>query len=85
MDDIEGEVVEGGVEQCWGCLERQSVGDSGRSFGEDGSYFLGRPLDKCLLFTNSLSSTIQNDPKSSSYLTKHLCSDKFVRIAFYSD
>lgn len=48
-----------------------------------GSYFRGLPLDKCRLFINSASSTIQKDPKSSSYLTKHLCSDKFVRIAFY--
>lgn len=50
---------------------------------EDGSYFRGRPRDKWRRFTNSLSSTIQNEPKSSSYLTKHLCNDKFVRIAFY--
>ena len=46
------------------------------------SYFLGRPRVKCLRLTNSKSSTIQNDPKSSSYLTKHLCRDKLVRIAF---
>ena len=31
---------------------------------------------------NSASSTIQKEPKSSSYLTKHLCNDKLVRIAF---
>lgn len=49
----------------------------------DGSYLRGRPRDKWRRFTNSLSSTIQNEPKSSSYRTKHLCSDKFVRIAFY--
>jgi len=47
-----------------------------------GSYLRGLPLDKCLLFINSLSSTIQKEPKSSSYLTKHLCNDKLVRIAF---
>lgn len=59
--------------------DRSPVGDG------DGSYFRGRPLDKWRRFTNSLSSTIQNEPKSSSYLTKHLCRDKFVRIAFYID
>ena len=48
-----------------------------------GSYFLGRPRDKCRLFINSASSTIQKLPKSSSYRTKHLCKDKFVRIAFF--
>ena len=48
-----------------------------------GSYFLGRPLDKCLRFINSASSTIQKLPKSSSYRTKHLCNDRFVRIAFF--
>ena len=47
-----------------------------------GSYLRGRPRDKCRLFMNSASSTIQNDPKSSSYLTKHLCSERLVRIAF---
>ena len=52
-------------------------------FCEFGSYFLGLPRDKWRLFINSASSTIQNDPKSSSYLTKHLCNDKLVRIAFY--
>ena len=31
-----------------------------------GSYFLGRPLDRCLRFMNSASSTIQKEPKSSS-------------------
>ncbi len=48
-----------------------------------GSYFRGLPLDRWRLFINSASSTIQKEPKSSSYLTKHLCSDKLVRIAFY--
>ena len=48
-----------------------------------GSYFLGRPLARWRLLTNSASSTIQKDPKSSSYRTKHLCSDRFVRIAFW--
>lgn len=61
-----------------GCCCCCAVGDG------DGSYFRGRPRDKCRRFTNSLSSTIQNEPKSSSYLTKHLCSDRFVRIAFCS-
>ena len=51
-------------------------------FWELGSYFRGLPLDKCRLFMNSASSTIQKEPKSSSYLTKHLCNDKLVRIAF---
>ena len=46
------------------------------------SYFLGLPLDRCLRFMNSLSSTIQKDPKSSSYRTKHLCRDRLVLIAF---
>jgi hypothetical protein len=32
----------------------------------DGSYFLGRPLERCRLFMNSASSTIQKEPKSSS-------------------
>lgn len=49
-----------------------------------GSYLRGRPRLRCRLFTNSASSTIQKDPKSSSYRTKHLCSDRFVRIAFYN-
>ena len=31
-----------------------------------GSYFLGRPLERCLRFMNSASSTIQKEPKSSS-------------------
>ena len=52
--------------------------------GVVGSYFLGRPRDRWRLFTNSASSTIQNDPKSSSYRTKHLCSDRLVRMAFWS-
>ena len=43
------------------CAERWGgVGDG------VGSYFLGRPRDRCRRFTNSASSTIQNDPKSSS-------------------
>ena len=49
----------------------------------DGSYLRGRPRDKCLRFKNSLSSTVQKLPKSSSYRTKHLCNDKFVLIAFW--
>ena len=48
-----------------------------------GSYFLGRPLERCLRFINSASSTIQKLPKSSSYRTKHLWSDKLVRMAFF--
>ena len=48
-----------------------------------GSYFLGRPRERCRRFINSASSTIQKLPKSSSYRTKHLCNDKFVRIAFF--
>ena len=48
-----------------------------------GSYFRGLPLERCRLLRNSQSSTVQNEPKSSSYLTKHLCKDKFVRIAFF--
>lgn len=60
---------------CCGC--------AGGSSDDDGSYLRGRPRDKWRRFTNSLSSTIQNEPKSSSYLTKHLCSDKLVRMAFY--
>ena len=31
-----------------------------------GSYFLGRPRERCLRFMNSASSTIQKEPKSSS-------------------
>lgn len=59
------------------CAERWGgVGDG------VGSYFLGRPRDRCRRFTNSASSTIQNDPKSSSQRTKHLCNDRLVRIAF---
>ena len=46
------------------------------------SYFRGLPRDRCLLFMNSASSTIQKEPKSSSQRTKHLCSDRFVRMAF---
>lgn len=56
----------------------------GAVFGCAGSYFLGLPRLKCRLFTNSASSTIQKEPKSSSYRTKHLCSDRLVRIAFYN-
>ncbi|CAG9570349.1 unnamed protein product [Danaus chrysippus] len=52
--------------------------------GGAGSYLRGRPRLRCRLFTNSASSTIQNEPKSSSYRTKHLCRDRFVRIAFYN-
>lgn len=50
----------------------------------EGSYLRGRPRLRCLLFTNSASSTIQKEPKSSSYRTKHLCRDRLVRIAFYN-
>jgi hypothetical protein len=49
-----------------------------------GSYLRGRPRLRWRLFTNSASSTIQKEPKSSSYRTKHLCRDRFVRIAFYN-
>ena len=51
--------------------------------GVCGSYLRGRPRDRWRRLTNSWSSTIQNEPKSSSQRTKHLCSDKFVRIAFW--
>ena len=51
---------------------------------EEGSYFLGLPRDRCRRFMNSASSTIQKEPKSSSYRTKHLCSDRLVRMAFYT-
>lgn len=77
-----------GVDWCGGygcdddCVE-QFAKSCLSGFSSFASYLRGRPRDKCLRFTNSLSSTIQNEPKSSSYLTKHLCSDKFVRIAFY--
>lgn len=47
-----------------------------------GSYLRGLPLERWRLFMNSASSTIQNDPKSSSYLTKHLCNERLVRMAF---
>ena len=46
------------------------------------SYLRGRPLVKCRRLINSKSSTIQNEPKSSSYLTKHLWRERLVRIAF---
>lgn len=69
------------VDCCCDC----DCDDSRWSSAVFGSYLRGRPRDKWRRFTNSLSSTIQNEPKSSSYLTKHLCSDKFVRIAFYSE
>lgn len=65
------------------CCDWDCDCDGWSSVDNDGSYLRGRPRDKWRRFTNSLSSTIQNEPKSSSYLTKHLCSDKFVRIAFY--
>lgn len=45
-------------------------------------YFLGRPRVKWRLRKNSKSSTIQKEPKSSSYLTKHLWRDRLVRTAF---
>ena len=52
--------------------------------GDDiGSYFRGRPRERWRRLTNSASSTIQNEPKSSSYRTKHLWSDKLVRMAFW--
>lgn len=60
------------------CAQWGGVGDG------VGSYFRGLPRDKWRRFTNSASSTIQNDPKSSSYRTKHLWSDRLVRIAFYT-
>lgn len=60
------------------CAQWGGVGDG------VGSYFRGRPRDKWRRFTNSASSTIQNDPKSSSQRTKHLWSDRLVRIAFYT-
>lgn len=60
------------------CAQWGGVGDG------VGSYFRGRPRDRWRRFTNSASSTIQNDPKSSSQRTKHLCRDRLVRIAFYT-
>lgn len=45
-------------------------------------YFLGRPRVKWRRLKNSKSSTIQKEPKSSSNLTKHLCKERLVRIAF---
>lgn len=69
------------------CTERLFSGGGGPGAVapsvDTGSYFRGRPRLKWRRFTNSLSSTIQNEPKSSSYLTKHLCNERFVRIAFW--
>ena len=77
----------GGTDGPWpGGLGCGDLGCSPPSGGAppEGSYLRGRPLERWRLFMNSASSTIQKDPKSSSYLTKHLCNDKLVRIAFYS-
>ena len=65
------------------CLSFPSSGNCDPQPKGPGSYFLGRPLERCLRFINSASSTIQKLPKSSSYRTKHLCSDKLVRMAFF--
>ncbi len=70
---VEVEVAGGGGGSC---------GGGGGATFPWGSYLLGLPRERCLRFMNSLSSTIQKEPKSSSYLTKHLCSDRLVRIAF---
>jgi hypothetical protein len=47
------------------CEFRRALSD-GSLFGLLGSYFLGLPRERCRRFKNSASSTIQNEPKSSS-------------------
>ena len=57
-----GEIVKGGDS----AEEETPVSRRLSNFPVDGSYFRGRPRDKCLRFKNSRSSTVQKLPKSSS-------------------
>ncbi len=61
---------------CWTAAAAAAAAAAGIS------NFRGRPRAKCRRLTNSASSTIQYEPKSSSYRTKHLCSERLVRMAF---
>lgn len=65
-------------------VESKAYCDTGKCSFVSGN-FLGRPRLKWRRLTNSQSSTIQNEPKSSSYLTKHLWRDRLVRIAFCAE
>lgn len=62
---------------CWTAAAAAAAAAAGIS------NFRGRPRAKCRRLTNSASSTIQYEPKSSSYRTKHLCSERLVRMAFF--
>ena len=62
VEGVDGEIVKGGDS----AEEEAPVSRRLSNFPVDGSYFRGRPRDKCLRFKNSRSSTVQKLPKSSS-------------------
>lgn len=73
---------EGGKHAGW---EGTRVGGayctSSSSKFSSGAHFRGRPCWTCRPLLNSLSSTVQKDPNSSSTRTKHLCRERLVRMA----